>query len=156
MSHVIRKKSEFLNSSSHPTQRRYILSKKNLEKTLKRTVLIFISVYIYIFFNECGSISIYSYVHICFFYMYLQKKVCMGPSPCENLRKNKGRDIKIGKKWSQTKYLFSGIVCSLTFWLFVINLVNQFMPFKFQMILQRLEWEKPLRSILWSGQEPDL
>lgn len=24
------------------------------------------------------------------------------------------------------------------------------------MIVQRLEWEKPLRSILWSGQEPDL
>lgn len=56
----------------------------------------------------------------------------MGPSPCEHLRKNKARDIKVGKKWSKTEYFCSGIVClnSLTFWLFVINLVNWFLPLK--------------------------
>lgn len=62
MSRVIRNKSEFWNASSRPPQRRHILSKESLKKTLKRTVLIFISVYIY-FQWMWRRLSIY--IHMC-------------------------------------------------------------------------------------------
>lgn len=82
MPRVIRNKSEFWNASSHPTYRRHVLSKKSLKKTLKRTVLIFISMYIYIFFfSECGSVPLYIFldVYVCeyliFINVYIKKYI---------------------------------------------------------------------------------